>query len=138
MVQVLSQATDKLELTNSMKRKFQIAKITSIYSNARPSRKVGAALFSGSILLSIGYNEYKTTHPSSAVHCNIHAEHRCIIRRRHYDKKSNLTMYTYRETADGKPACSKPCTNCIRLLKEAGIESIYYLDMNGSPQRYRI
>ena len=134
MVKALSQG---IELTNSMKRKFQIAKIASTYSNAKKSRQVGAVLFSGSTLLSIGHNSYNTTHTASAVHCNIHAEHRCIIRRRYYDTKGNLTMFIYRETADGSPACSKPCNNCLKLLKEAGIEEIYFLDIKGHPQRYK-
>lgn len=118
-------------MKKKLPRKFEVARYASTFSNARHSRRVGAVLYSGSTLLSSGHNEYRKTHPSSAPMCNIHAEHRCLIRRRYYEDTGNLTMYVYRETADGLLACSKPCENCMFLMHEAGIKKVYYINEKG-------
>ena len=118
-------------MESKLSRRFEIAKVASILSNARRSKKVGAALFSGSKLLSIGSNEYKKTHPDAAPFHNIHAEHRCLLRRRWRENGNNLSIYVYRELFDGTIACSKPCINCIELLRVAGVRTAYYFDRNG-------
>jgi deoxycytidylate deaminase len=112
-------------------RKFEIARAASFLSRARTARKVGAALFSGSILLSVGSNEYNKTHPNSAPYCNLHAEHRCLLRRQWRENGKNLCIYVYRELSNGTLACSKPCHNCMNLLKEAGVKKAYYFDKLG-------
>jgi deoxycytidylate deaminase len=111
--------------------KMEIAKAASLLSNAKHSRRIGAALFAGSRLLSIGYNTFGTTHPKSAPLCNIHAEQRALIRRQYYENGNRLIMYVYRETTDGKPGCSHPCKNCLGLLKEAGVSTVHFLDKAG-------
>jgi deoxycytidylate deaminase len=111
-------------------RKFEIARAASLLSSARRSRQIGAALFSGSILLSVGNNEYGHTHPRSSPFCNLHAEHRCLLRRRWRENGNNLCIYVYRELSDGTRACSKPCSNCLNLLREAGVKTAYYFDIH--------
>lgn len=112
-------------------RGFEVAKAAALLSNARHARRVGAALYSGSTLLSIGYNEYGKSHPKAV--WNMHAEHRALLRRQYHVSK-NLIVYVFRETADGKEACSKPCSNCAALMKEAGVRLVRYLDEVGLPQ----
>ena len=112
-------------------RKFEIARAASLCSAARRARKVGAALFSGSVLLSVGSNEYGKTHPASAPYCNLHAEHRCLLRRRWRENGNSLSIYVYRELANGTIACSKPCNNCLNLLREAGVRTAYYFNEDG-------
>lgn len=119
-------------------RKFEIARAASFLSRARTARKVGAALFSGSILLSVGNNEYGHTHPNSKPYCNLHAEHRCLLRRRYYKDGSNLCIYIYRETVDGSLGCSRPCANCISLLREAGVKKAYYFNVSGNIESLKI
>lgn len=121
-----------------LSRGFAIAQVASRQSNARHSRRVGSALFSGSVLLTIGYNTYRTTHPEAKEFCNIHAEHRAIIRRRYYETRKKLSLYVYRETSDGKLACSKPCPNCQKLLLEAGVSRVYFINDNGQPMEIRL
>ena len=36
------------------------------------------------------------------------------------------SIYVFRATADGKPALSKPCSNCLTRIKEYGIKRVYY------------
>lgn len=122
-------------ISKQWKRGFEIAKAASIHSNGdKASKKIGAALFSKGNLLSIGFNQWGVTHPDSAngknYVRNLHAEHKAILKRRHYDD-NNLVLYTYRETCDGSPACSKPCNNCMNIIAEAGIKKVRYIDNNG-------
>lgn len=117
-------------------RGFQIAKIVSLQSNARSSRKMGAALFKGSILLALGWNTMRHSHPRSESP-SLHAEHRCLIKRQHYDEK-NLVMYVYRGLANGEPGCSKPCPNCVFLMKEAGVKSVHYVNKNGEQEKIKL
>lgn len=123
---------------NKLPRKFEIAKAASMASNAKVSKRIGAAMFSGAVLLSVGANEYRKTHPNAAPLHNLHAEHRCILRRRHRENGRNLHIYIYRETSDGLCACSRPCNNCIRLLREAGVGRAYYFDTDGNIMTLKI
>lgn len=115
----------------TLPRGFEVAKVASLQSNARHSRKVGAALYAGSILLSVGYNSYGMTHPEAAKHKNIHAEHRALIRRRYHPNNRYLTIYIYRENANGIPSCSRPCDNCLSLLADAGVKTVRYINLEG-------
>lgn len=115
-------------------RGFQIAKAASVHSNGvSVSKRLGAALFSGSTLVAVGFNVWNQTHPDSRTHRfdrNLHAEHKAILKRQHYENAA-MIMYVYRETTDGKPACSRPCSNCMVLLKEAGVARVRFIEWNG-------
>jgi cytidine deaminase len=116
-------------MTKNWLRGFEIAKTASLHGIApRKSRQVGAALFSGSKLVAIGMNRYNYTHPEAK--WGIHAEHSALIKRRYYTDQ-NLIMYVYRELADGKPACSKPCLTCLHLIKESNVRAVRFIDENG-------
>jgi deoxycytidylate deaminase len=94
---------------------------------------MGAALYSGPRLLSLGYNRWHT-HPesdNSGYNVSLHAEHVALLRRRHYDRRGRLTMYVARQREDGSLGCSKPCANCVRLCKIAGVARIWFYDYNG-------
>lgn len=115
------------------RRGMQVARAASMLSNAsRRARRVGAALFAGNRLLSIGYNTFGCTHPRAQKYCNVHAEQRCLLRRQYYENNGRLRIFVYRELASGQPACSKPCLNCIGLLKEAGVHLALYMDAAGT------
>jgi deoxycytidylate deaminase len=131
-----------MKLINSWKRGFDAAKAARLYSNGeRPGRKLGAALFNGSNLISIGFNIYAKTHPS--VHAklfdkNIHAEHAAVIKRQHYDNGNNLILYVYRENSEGSPICSKPCPSCQAILALANVRRVRYIDERGQFTEMRI
>lgn len=118
------------------RRCFQAAKVAAAHSNAKSQgKKIGAAIFAKGKLLSFGFNVYGHTHPSANTNDkfdrNIHAEHKAILKRQYY-VNTGLVLYTYRETSDGKPACSKPCANCQAIIREAGIKTVRYIDENGN------
>lgn len=95
---------------------------------------MGACLMSGPRLLSVGANLYGKSHPDShngKFIESIHAEHACLLRRRHYDLNPSLTLYVARVRADGSVGCSKPCANCLELCRVAGVQRIRYVDQHG-------
>jgi cytidine deaminase len=122
----VEKSTKKVKWT----RGFETAKAASEYAVApRHSRKVGAALFSGSSLLSIGANRYGHSHPQAK--WGIHAEHAALIKRRHHPNNGNLILYVYRELSDGSPALCKPCANCQNLMSEVGVRLVRFVDSAG-------
>lgn len=125
-------------ISSSWARGFEAAKAASKYAIApRIGLKVGAALYAKSTLLSIGFNSYDVTHPNShrnrVYTCNIHAEHRAIIKRQHY-VNGNLIIYVWRERFDGTPGNCKPCLTCQLILKEAGVKRARFIDEFGKPK----
>jgi deoxycytidylate deaminase len=117
-------------------RGFSIALAASMLSDApRIGLRMGAALLSGSRLLAVGANLYTRSHPASANEkefCrSTHAEHVCLLKRQHYDVTSKLTLYVARLRADGTLGSSKPCANCLRLCKLAGVSRVWYYDHIG-------
>lgn len=133
-------------MSKKWERGFEVAKAASQLAislnpeiQQKTRVKMGAALFSGPRLVSLGANCYAKSHPELAnfgrterYFQNIHAEHQALMRRKHYEDKNNLIMYVWRETADGKAACSKPCEMCQALMKKAGIRRVRYYKDDGS------
>ena len=123
-----------MSMIGSWKRGFDAARAARLYSNGeRPGRKLGAALFSGSNLISIGFNIFGKTHPKlkyANYEKNVHAEHAAVIKRQHYDD-SNLIIYVYREDGTGKPVCSRPCISCQAILTLANVRRVRYIDETG-------
>jgi len=108
---------DSNTLSDGWTQGFDAAKEGSRLAQApRHSRKVGAALYAGRRLLSIGFNSYGQSHPRNPKGYSIHAEHRALLRRQHYAPHNRLIMYIWRETADGNPAHSEPCKRCKELM----------------------
>jgi hypothetical protein len=121
---------------NQIDRGFATALAAAEFSDApRRALKMGSALFSGSRLLSIGANLFKRSHPDSAncssFYRSTHCEHIALLRRRHYEDMGNLTLYVARIRADGSFGCSKPCDNCMNLMKLAGVTKCRFFDING-------
>lgn len=112
-------------------RGFAAAQAASYLSNApRAGVRVGAALFSKSNLIALGFNTYGQTHPftqDKGFNRSIHAEIRCLLKRRHFDKNAGLVLYTWRERDDGTPGCSKPCVMCELAIREAGVRRVRFL-----------
>jgi deoxycytidylate deaminase len=127
---------------NSIARGFDVALATALLSNApRPGLRMGAALFSGNRLLSVGANRWNSTHPDSdnrAFVRTIHAEHVALIRRNYYDVGARLTLYVARRRADGSLGCSKPCANCLELARLAGVTRVRYFNHSGKQEESAI
>ena len=114
-------------------RGFDTAFAASELSDApRPGLRMGAALFSGSRLLSVGANLYGRSHPQSAQSEDFtrstHAEHVALLRRQHYDIRSKLTLYVARKRSDGTIGNSRPCKNCITLCNVLGVGRVWFYE----------
>ena len=118
---------------NMVDRGFNSALAAAKLSDApREGLKMGAALYSGSRLLSLGANLYGRSHPKSSnteeFLRSTHCEQVAIIKRQHYDAASRLTLYVARRRSDGTVGDSKPCSNCLRLCKLAGISRVWFFE----------
>lgn len=119
---------------SQVERGLAVALAASLLSTApRTGLCLGAALYHGSRLLSVGANRW-TTHPASDNENftrSLHAEHVALLRRWHYDAPSRMTLYVARKREDGSLGCSRPCPNCIALARLAGVRRIYFYDAIG-------
>jgi hypothetical protein len=97
----------------------------------RAGLRMGASLWVGARLLSVGSNRWHS-HPASdnnGFNRSLHAEHVAILRRQHYDLPSGrLTMYVARRLADGTVGDSRPCANCLRLLRIAEVRRVWFYE----------
>lgn len=123
---------------NQLERGMSVALAASLLSNApRCGLRLGAALYHGSRLLSIGTNKWHS-HPASdnnETFCrSLHAEHCALVRRQHYDVPSRMTMYVARRREDGTLGCSKPCPNCMVLARLAGVRRVWFYNAAGKPE----
>jgi deoxycytidylate deaminase len=124
---------------NQVERGLSVALAASLLSDApRQGLRMGAALFTGSRLLAVGANMYTKSHPASAnekgFSRSTHCEHVCLLRRQHYDVTSKLTLYIARMRADGSLGSSKPCANCLRLCRLAGVNRIHFYNHQGKQE----
>lgn len=85
-----------------------------------------AILTEGGRTVAVGYNRGEC-----------HAEDMAIRKLRLSGGHANR-LYSYRIRRDGRIGASRPCDNCMALLREFGIQYVYYSDYNGSPLRLRI
>jgi deoxycytidylate deaminase len=83
--------------------------------------------------IAFGQNSYVRTHPLMAKMARLsgepsriylHAEVAAIVRLK--DSKRAYRMFVSRFTADGRPACAKPCLSCQRLISLTGIKHVEY------------
>ena len=132
---------------NAWNRGFAAARAASEYSNGpQVGFRLGAALYAGSNLLSIGFNVWEKTTPHNSntkYNGNIHAESAAMIKRRHYDNSSNLTLYVWRSVTNSsktkyEAGCSRPCPNCMKLIKFAGVRRVRFYDETGNPAEIKL
>ena len=119
-------------------RGFDAALAASFLSTApRTGLRLGAALFCGSRLLSLGSNRWHS-HPSSdnaEFTRSLHAENVALLRRKHYDApRGRLILYVARQREDGSIGCSKPCANCMALARLAGVRRVWFYNAAGEPE----
>ena len=63
------------------------------------------------------------------VHAEVHAISK--VRNKNINWKWS-ELYVYREYKNGKPALSKPCKACQRLINDLGIKTVFYIDKHGN------
>jgi deoxycytidylate deaminase len=137
---------EHINLSKSWKRGFDAASAASMHSNGPTvGMRLGAALYAGSNLLSVGFNIWDKTTPHSSFskyNGNVHAEVMALIKRWHYDKSNNLILYVCRTTTNSiqtifKYGCSRPCSSCLMIAREYGIKRIRFIDENGKPKEVK-
>lgn len=107
-----------------------------------PRVHIGCVIVQRHRLISSGYNsETKMSTLQSRVnskhfkcHCSgkLHAETMAMLPflKTHTSLKG-ATLYTYRETADGRLGKSRPCPRCMSLIKSLEIKKIVYTTEDG-------
>lgn len=128
-------------MTASWETGFSAAKLASEQSNGRrPGQRLGAALFSGPRLLSIGYNLYGKS--TSSHRWSTHAEIMALVRRKHYDDDKNLVLYVYREVRDhvgkvSRGSC-RPCPECLAYINQSPVKTVRFFENGGQPWQIKL
>lgn len=90
--------------------------------------RVGAVITRKNQVLSLGFNKPSKTHPRSRSRWSrIHAELDAILGVP-LDALRGSSVYVVRLTKAGLLAMSRPCSDCMVLLKEVGVRKVYYVD----------
>lgn len=90
-------------------------------------KRHGAVVVRGGSVLSVGVNRYRTDKDYNFIppgDISYHAEEAAL--RALGGSAKGGTIYVARLSAGSKPAMSKPCDNCMKLIKDAGIKKIVY------------
>lgn len=82
-----------------------------------------AILVGGGTTLAVGFNKG-----------TMHAEEMAIRKLKMVGGHASR-LYSVRVRRDGRAGASKPCPNCERLLREAGIRYVFYNDYDGHQER---
>ena len=87
--------------------------------------RLAAVLASGSTIHAFGVNEPRW---DSFVPSSTHAEIACL---RNVYSAEGMDLYVARILANEMPACSKPCPECMKVIREKKVERVHYIDENG-------
>lgn len=94
--------------------------------------KMGAVIVNNGKLVAIGHNKNKTHPDAKNYTTKIHAELDALIGWRIPNRSTfEGNMYVVRLTNGGAMATSKPCKDCMVLIKEADLSSVTYIDEYG-------
>lgn len=88
-------------------------------------------MFRGNRLLSIGWNQSKTHPTQHSIFRWQHAELSALIGTRKLDL-ARATLYVARVTKQGFVRISRPCDDCQRVLRAAGVRHVMYVGRDGS------
>ena len=112
---------------------------------------MGAAIFAGSRLLSIGFNQYYKSRPDNKFiklvdnkvveyYKATHAEQTALDKIKYSTNyiNSKLILYIYREGADGMPSASAPCELCQSVIKRSGISIVRFFTTQGSYKEWKL
>lgn len=118
---------------NRIDRGLKYAEKAATLSNNEKFR-VGAAIFRGKRLISMGWNNTWKTHPESKARFKAcHAEFAAIQGNYKYDL-IGATIYVVRITNANRRGMAKPCKYCEEVIAAAGIEQVIYTNQKGEPE----
>lgn len=98
------------------------------------SHRVGAAVFIGAKLISLGYNRHKSHPKSSPRTCTQHAEFNSLIRLAGNDL-SNAVLFVARLTRTNRVSCAKPCPDCQAIISRMNIRRVFYTNHDGQLEK---
>ena len=113
--------------------------------NGASSAKIGAVAVFRRMIIAQGRNQDKT-HPLQQRYniyrynvngdhyypSKMHAEMELISKIRYLDINfSEVEIYVYRETKDGRKAMARPCAACTKALRDLGIKKVFYTTNDG-------
>ena len=140
------------ELPARLHRGFDAAKAAAAIAPHNKARdRMGASVFAGSRLLSFGFNQdVKSCPTNSFIKLDdnykiisylkpIHAEQSALfpIRYRDYSRQK-LSLFVYRENAEGLPTASLPCLLCQTAIRVAGISIVHFFTQDGVYKYYKV
>lgn len=93
------------------------------------THKVGAAVFRGKALISLGWGS-KRTHPlSKTFNCQQHAEFMALMGTWKFDLVGAV-IYVARISSTGL-RLAKPCSKCEEVLRASGLKRVWYTNNAG-------
>lgn len=98
------------------------------------NHRVGAAIFHGPRLISIGWNDSKTTPLIKSPTRWHHAESSALTGTRRYDL-CKADIFVVRLGKDGSLKMAKPCKLCEKLLRAACIKRVYFSNYDGEIEK---
>ena len=87
--------------------------------------RLGAVVSQGARVYSRGCNQTK---PKGIIPCSVHAEEAALRRLPVLDGGD---IYIARVLADDTLAISRPCDNCMKLIREKHLDTIHFISKNG-------
>ena len=109
---------------------IKAAQLSQFYAH-----RVGAALFDGPRLVTLGFNRHKS-HPDSSCFTQ-HAEFDSLKRVK-WKKTANLVMYVARLTRTDKISLARPCLQCQDVLLRTGIKKVFFTNYYGEMEEFTL
>ena len=113
------------DLSNKDRSWIELAK--KIASSGECKKRHGAVLVKGGRCISLGLNRYRNDQEyffMAREARSYHAEEACL--RGIGDRAEGATIYVARISRAGDEVMSKPCDNCMDIIKRAGIKRVVY------------
>ena len=124
---------------------FKLARECSLQSDYCGNAHIGCVIVYKHTVLAKGFNTDKTHTIQNRYNVvrykdcgnkylpsKVHAELSALIKIKYLDIDfSRICVYVYRELKDGAMAMARPCSACLRAIKEMGIKTIKYTTPDG-------
>ena len=108
---------------------FKVAKQLSYKSDHR-FHQHGSCIKKGKSVIGFGWNQLKTHRKAPSFFHSIHAEFHATLGLRPAEL-AGAEIYVYREHKNGNLANSKPCNNCLLMIRSLGIKKVWFTIENG-------